>query len=241
MKKRKEELTKGALIAIFVAAIVLLMLGVGALFLAAYLQEKGVSASIYTPIGCSFFIFDIAAVILLCLNFKKIVIYDIKKETQKIIENDCISFEGVTKRKIIDACAKFKLAKRDDEYYYKRKISFFKDVINYFVRITDAADIEGDIQREISKFDSKKYKNKNKCLLLFVFLDKIEKKDLEMLKNCATPFIILETVMPRGPYCDNVVIVFVDAQSRKAYLVPNGKFGISVYKYGVKMAKRLLS
>ena len=47
MKKRKEELTKGAVIAIFVVAIALVILGFGALILAAYLQDKGVSANKY--------------------------------------------------------------------------------------------------------------------------------------------------------------------------------------------------
>lgn len=241
MKKRKEELAKGAVIVIFVVAIGLLVLGFVALFLAAYLQEKGVSASIYTPIGCSFFIFDVAAIVLLCLNSKKILIYDIKKEMQKINENDCLVLEDATKNKIIDACVKYKFVERDCDYLYKRKISFFNDFINYFVRIIDTANIEEDVPNEISKFDNKKYKNKNKCLLLFVFLDKVEEKDLEALKNCATSFVLLETVMSRGPYCDNAVIVFVDAQSRKAYLVASGNFGPSVYKYGVKMVKKLLA
>lgn len=241
MKKRKEELTKGAVIAIFVVAIALVILGFGALILAAYLQDKGVSANVYIPIGCSFFIFAIAAVIILCFNSQKIVIYDIKKEMQKINESDYLVLEDATKTKIIEACTKYKFVERDCDYLYKRKISFFKDVINYFVRIADAANIEEDVPNEISKFDNKKYKNKNKCLLLFVFLDKVEEKDLEVLKNCATPLVILETVMPGGPYCDNAVIVFVDEQSRKAYLVASGNFGPSVYKYGVKMVKKLLA
>lgn len=72
-------------------------------------------------------------------------------------------------------------------------------------------------------------------------MDQIEENDLVALKTIAIPFAISETALPGSIRRDNAVIVLIDEQSQKAYLLPTGKYGISVYHHGVKMVKELLS
>ncbi|MBQ8288571.1 MAG: hypothetical protein IJX76_07365 [Clostridia bacterium] len=141
MKKRNNDLTAGKVIAIFISAMLLMALGLGAAFLAAYLQDAGTSSKIYTPIGFSLFAFLVAALILLLTNFKKILAYDINRDVQKMDAQELLILQGASERKITEACVQHKFVIRDGDYFHKRKYSVSKDYINYFVRITPATDI----------------------------------------------------------------------------------------------------
>ncbi len=238
MKKQND---KAEVILIFVVFAVLGTLGFIALFLAAHLQKRGVSPSVYNPIGFSFFAFELAAIILLCARFKKIALYSIQKELQRIDDHGLSVVESVTKGKLTEGCTRHKFKKRDDIYLYRRKFSLSKDFIHYFVRITDTRDLENDLRRELQCFDERLYKHPNKCLLLFFFSDHIRESDLIAFKAAATSFAVLETAMPGPAYRDNAVIVLVDEKTQKAYTVSNGRRGISVYHNGIKMIQSLLT
>ncbi|MBQ7353915.1 MAG: hypothetical protein IJW62_00180, partial [Clostridia bacterium] len=118
MKKSNNDLTTGKVIAIFITAMLLMALGLGAAFLAAYLQNAGVSAKIYTPIGFSLFAFLAAALILLLTNFKKILAYDIHRDLKKLDAQELLILQGASERKITEACVQHKFVSRDGDYYH---------------------------------------------------------------------------------------------------------------------------
>lgn len=238
--KNKKELTKKGYIKLMILCLGLFLLTFTLLGAAAILQENGVSSSIYTPIGISGFAVLVIDLVILLANFSRMMEYELQAKAKKLANQKYEVIEGVTRQRVLDGCEKYHFQQRDFEYYHKRKFSATKDYVNYFIRCVDCMDFASDLDREFEKFDRKNYSNKNKCLVLFFFLDTVTDSDLEALTSQATPFILMETAMPGAVRTDSAVVVLVDNRTRRAYMVPDKSF-ISIYKHGTKIVKKMLN
>ena len=237
--KSKKELTKKDFVKLMILGVGLFLLFFAMLAVAAILQENGVSSSIYTPVMLSSFVPGVIALVIMISNFGRMIEYELRVKAEKIANRKFDIVEGVTKQSVMDACEKQGFEKRDFEYYYKRKFSFSKDYVNYFVRCADGYDLAEQFKGELEKFDRKNYSNKNKCLVLFLFLDTVSQANLKFLTNQATAFILTEAAAIGAGRFDSTVLILVDNSTRKAYMVPD-RASISIYKHGIKFVKKLL-
>ena len=237
--KHKKELTKKGYIKLLILGLGLFLLFFALLTVVAILQENGVSSSIYTPVMLSSFVPGVIALVIMISNFGRMMEYELRVKAEKIANRKFDIVEGVTKQRVMDACEKQGFEKRDFEYYYKRKFSFSKDYVNYFVRCADGYDLAEQFGGELEKFDRKNYSNKNKCLVLFFFLDTVSQANLKFLTKQATAFILTETATLGQIRTDSAVVVLVDNSTRKAYMVSD-RASISIYKHGIKFVKKLL-
>ncbi len=237
--KNKKELTKKTYVGLIILGIGLFLLFFAMLAAAAILQENGVSSSVYTPIMISAFVPGVTALAIMLSNFSRMLEYELQAKAEKLANQKYDMIEGVTKQRVMDACVKQRFEKRDFEYYYKRKFSLSKDYVNYFVRCVDGYNFAEQFDRELENFDRKNYSNKNKCLVLFFFLDAVTQANLKFLTKQATAFILTETATLGANRIDSAVVVLVDNSTRKAYMVPDGAV-ISIYKHGIKIVKKLL-
>ena len=207
-------------------------------FIAAALQENGVSPEIYNPIGFSSFLFIIASLVVLFAKYGRAREYEVNVKIAKVDSTEPSVFENVTKESLKAALTKMNF-KEKDEYYYKRRFSFFKDYVNYLIRFADAIDAESSIDSETSRIDAKNYTNKNKCLILVLSLDNITCGDIEKMKKFNKAFIISEYINPS--MTDSAVCILLEKNSNKAYVIKNDNHEISIYSHGTKLVEKLIN
>ena len=234
----KEPMTKKGYIIWLSVSLGLFAIFFAMVFIAATLQYNGVSPEVYNPIGFSSFAFAIASLVVLFAQYGRAREYEVNVKIAKIDSTKTTIFENVTKESLKAALIKMNF-KEKDEYYYKRKFSFFKDYINYFIRFTDAIDAESSIESETSRIDAKNYTNKNKCLILVLSLDNITNDDIEKMKEFNKAFIVAEYINPL--MTDSAVCVLLEKSSNKAYIIKNANHAISIYSHGTKLVEKLIN
>jgi len=123
-------------------------------------------------------------------------------------------------------------------YYYKRKISFTKDFINYYVKKVNSFDIVETIKKEFDIFDEYKFKRNNICFLLFIEKDEITNEDLDVLLERSNIMISLEVI----PNIINktAVISLIDKSNKQLYISLPGKNKLTIYNSGYKFAKKII-
>ena len=240
MKKDKKPMSKQEYILFTAIAIGAIVPAFALLFAAGAVQDSGGSDKVAGALGISFFVILIADLIFMIANFKKAASYEYVAKAEKIEKDGCTVIENATQQKLLGALEAEKFTLKDGEYYHKRKISFTKDVINYFVKCASFEDFGKTLDSEFQKFESRGYKNKNQCLILFLYSDEVSENDLKKLAEVCAQLISIEETVPSS-YFNTVVAVLADRISRKVYFVPTGKMSISVYAHGVKMIKKLFA
>ncbi|MBQ9745979.1 MAG: hypothetical protein IJW21_04080 [Clostridia bacterium] len=239
MKKDKKQMDKKAYTVFTAVAIGLFVLAFALLAGAGIVQDSG-SDKIAGVLGGSFFVLLIADLVFILANIKRVMEYEFEAKTKKIETGGFATLANVTEAKILAALQEGKFTLHDGEYYHKRKFSFGKDVINYFVKCAEYENLNETLTQELDKFENKDYKHTNKCLLLFLFADEVTEEDRADVMEISKNLISLETTLSL-PQFDTSVIIAVDKMSRKAYFVPINKTSISVYAHGVKMIKKLFA
>ncbi len=210
------------------------------LIAAGVVQDNGAPDAVSSALGISFFVILIADLIFMIANFKKAASYEYIAKAEKIEKNGCMILENATYEKLLRAMEAEKFTLKDGEYYHKRKFSFAKDIINYFVKCGSYEDLGKTLEAEFQKFENKDYKNKNQCLILFLYSDEVSESDLKKITDVSAQLISIEETV-HASYFNTVVPVLADRISRKVYFVPTGKMSISVYSHGVKMIKKLFA
>lgn len=238
--KNKKPMSKKAYTAFTVVAIAVFVLAFALLAAAGIVQDRGGSDTVAGVLGGSFFVLLIADLIFILANYKKLTEYEFEAKAKKIENSGFITLENATQEKLLRALEANKFKLTDGEYYHKRKFSFTKDVINYFVKCEEYTDLDKTLECEFDKFDGKDYSHTNKCLILYLYADEVTEKDRETVMEISKTFISIETTANLSRF-DTNVIVLADRISRKAYLVPISKASISVYAHGVKMIKKLFA
>lgn len=238
--KDKKQMNKKTYIIFTSIAIGVFILAFALLIAAGIVQDNTGSDKIAGILGGSFFVLLIADLIFILANVKKAMAYEFEEKTKKIENAGFITIENATEAKLMLALEVQKFTLKDGEYYHKRKFSFGKDVINYFVKCAEYSELKETLTLELDKFESKAYKNTNKCLILYLYADEVTAEDRALLMEISKNLISLETTI-NPTYFDTSVIILADRISRKAYFVPINKMSISVYAHGVKMIKKLFA
>ena len=237
--KKDKQMNKKTYTVFTAIALGVFVLAFALLIAAGVVQDSG-SDKIAGILGGSFFVLLIADLIFMLTNVKKAMAYEFEAKAKKIENGGFVTLENASESKLMRALEAGKFTLTDGEYYHKRKFSFGKDVINYFVKCAEYETLNETIAQELDKFESKDYKHTNKCFILYLSSDKVTKEDRARLMEFSKNLISLETTLSL-PRFDTTVIVLADRISRKAYFVPINKMSISVYAHGVKMIKKLFA
>lgn len=114
-----------------------------------------------------------------------------------------------------------------------------KDSICYYARITEDFEIENALKREVEQLFEGKRKEKNLCLLLFVYMDEIGEQEKTEIKELGMNQIVMGSVI--NPNISVAVLVIaVDCKMNQGYYMESGKRGgISLYSYGCRMIRKL--
>lgn len=238
--KEKKPLSKGKYIALMTLTIVIFLLGFVVLIVAAIKQEN-YNEEVNTPlvVALSFGCFVLALVILLS-NVHGAVGYEYKAKAMKIQQAGYTQIDDVWEDKIINATKAFNFSIIDNTYYYKKKLSFWKDVVHYYLRIVEYKDINETVSEEIRKYNNKNLPGINKCFILCVKTDYVTQDDLNKLLDRSKHLIATETSAFNKRYASNYVIVILDRLYNKAYIVKNKGGAMTVYNHGIKMFESLI-
>lgn len=131
---------------------------------------------------------------------------------------------------------KFKPA--EDGGYRRKKFSFLKDTINYYVRITEDTSIANALRREVDHCERARIKPNNLCILLLVYMDEVGECERKEIKEFGKRFIIAE-MMAVSKLSVTFLAIAVDSRNSMGYFVDIKKRNLSLYSYGCKMVKRL--
>ena len=236
MKKQRRDLTKKEFVTIMAVGISMALLAVALMFVAAIWQEDS-TAWIWGGCGFATLILDVC--ILLPL-YPQCLRYEANVKMKKLHQTPCQRIEGVTREKVEAFCRDRNYRLMEPEgYYYKRILSFTHDYVNFYVKCADMEDLDSQANdgfRFLCEADPKKH---NKCLVLVLFADEICQETLNELTTLSSFVLLGEHLLP--PALQNRVVVpfLVDCKSGEAYYAPEKKHGISMYKNGVKLMKKI--
>lgn len=236
--KNKPPMTKKEYAIYTLVAILGIVAFFGMLLAAAILQDNGVSSKIYTPIGASAFIFAIISLIILFSNFSRASEYEMNVKGEKIEKSEFTVIENVSEKKLRDALTNAGF-KEKDGYLHKRRLSFSKDYVNYFVRLPYGEGIISDPESETRKADSIDSRVRNKCLILIDSAYGVTPEMLSNAKDFNKIFMVVESVLPSARI-DSAMYALLDTSNNRLYILEGSKYLISIYSHGTRLLKKLL-
>lgn len=223
-----------------VIAVILIFLAFSAMAGAVFMLDMGMPERVIVPIALILFLGgNITGVVLIVKAYPALLASDCMKMDQAYDQREpvklSISQPDVPAQRLQEC--RFKCTQ--DGYYRKKKFSFMKDVVHYYVRITEDHSIENALRREPERFVGTRKKRETVCLLLFVYMDEVGERERNEIKELGKNRIVVETIlMPTVPV--SVVVVAVDRGTDCGYFMDVRKRnGISLYSYGCRMLKKI--
>lgn len=224
----------------FCLGIILAIAGYAFLPCAAFMQENGVRDKITTLIAeFGFFGCNGVGIVLMFKAYPYFVISGSMKMSRKYDNLELFQLQKVDKHSLKETLLKQGFVYTEEGYYRKKKISVLKDYICYYIRMAYGEDMMDIIQQEAGRFDTIEKKEKNACLLLFVYMDRVGEHEKEEMKEFDKKNIILETVI--NPYtAATIIAIAVDCSTYTGYFLDVVKGNvISLYSHGCKLLKNL--
>lgn len=238
MADEKKNIRKATIMAI--TACILIVIAFSCLIGAAFLQEYDYFDTVVLPLVLGgFFGGNIIAFVLLCKAYPTLLLSDCMKmndryERQEPVQVRLPERESLGRR-LLDS--KFKYT--DDGYYRRKKLSFLKDSVCYYARITEDIEVENALRREVERLYQFGKKEKNLCMLLFVYMDEVGERGIKDIKELGKRNIVLESVINPN-LALSVLVIAVDRKTNTGYYMKIGRHGgLTIYSYGCKMLKQV--
>lgn len=241
---KKEELQRKKAVLKAVLGIAFGVLGIVFLFAGAYMQDSGLPDRITVPVILSgFFGCNIIALVLLFKAAPELIASDIMKNLvarNKTYEEAKLSeLSKMEKEHVVHKLLQNKFRRTKEGYFVKKKFSFYKDFIHYYVCLTDDIGVENAIKRETGRFDQMKKKGSACCLILLIWLDKIGDKEKEELKEESKKVLLSEYVFGHGT---GLIVVAVDNNTHTAYYLRAPKRTVPfLHHQGCKLMESVFS
>ena len=187
----------------------------------------------------AFFACDIAGLILIIKAMPGLAISDINKIDQKYGECELTQLHGMKKYEVEQTLRSHKFQYDDSGYYRRKKFSFLKDSVCYYVRIVDSSDMEKTIRNECNYFDKQVQDGKCACLILLIYSNEATDETAELLR-CAGMLQIADNMVLDMYASKTMVVVGVDQTTCIGRYLDIGKgHHLYLYKYGCKMLNKL--
>ena len=187
----------------------------------------------------AFFTCNIAGLILIIKAMPGLAISDIHKIDQKYGECELTQLQNMKRYEVEQTLRSHKFQYDDSGYYRRKKFSFLKDSVCYYVKIVDSADMEKTIRNECNYFDKQVQNGKCACLILMIYSNELTDENSELLRNAGMLQIADNMVLDMYA-SKTMVVVGVDQTTCIGRYLDIGKgHNLYLYKYGCKMLNKL--
>lgn len=223
-----------------IIAVILIVLAFSCLGVLALTQYYDNFQTVFLPVALvGFFGGNILALILIGKAYPALIVSDCMKMEERYEKQEPVQVtlpaRDFLARTFLDCGFQY----REEGYYRKKKFSLLKDTICYYIRVTEDVEVGNALRREVERLYQTGKKDRNLCMLLFVYMDEVgalEKKDI---KELGKRNIVMESVM--NPNISlSVLVIAADRRADKGYYMEIGRHGrLTLYWYGCKMLRRL--
>lgn len=226
---------KGGLL-LFFAGLVCFFIAFGFIIAGIFFQKYHVKNGDAIAIG-GFVIFGIAAVILLLKNIGYAVLWEADRKEKKLNGQELTSLPAMSRTTLQQSLSENKF-QYENGYYYRKKFSFWKDSVRYYIKLTDSTDLSATLDREIDSFNSSDCSRQNACLIIIMYQNGVTEDTKTTLKEISTNSAIAETVI--DPHLNATFLsVAVDSFTGTGYFFDLHKSHISLYSHGCRLLKKL--
>ena len=221
---------------LFFAGLVCFFIAFGFIIAGIFFQKYHVKNGDAIAIG-GFVIFGIAAVILLLKNIGYAVLWEADRKEKKLNGQELTSLPAMSRTTLQQSLSENKF-QYENGYYYRKKFSFWKDSVRYYIKLTDSTDLSATLDREIDSFNSSDCSRQNACLIIIMYQNGVTEDTKTTLKEISTNSAIAETVI--DPHLNATFLsVAVDSFTGTGYFFDLHKSHISVYSHGCRLLKKL--
>ena len=221
---------------LFFAGLVCFFIAFGFIIAGIFFQKYHVKNGDAIAIG-GFVIFGIAAVILLLKNIGYAVLWEADRKEKKLNGQELTSLPAMSRTTLQQSLSENKF-QYENGYYYRKKFSFWKDSVRYYIKLTDSTDLSATLDREIDSFNSSDCSRQNACLIIIMYQNGVTEDTKTTLKEISTNSAIAETVI--DPHLNATFLsVAVDSFTGTGYFFDFHKSHISLYSHGCRLLKKL--
>lgn len=221
---------------LFFAGLVCFFIAFGFIITGIFFQKYHVKNGDAIAIG-GFVIFGIAAVILLLKNIGYAVLWEADRKEKKLNGQELTSLPAMSRTTLQQSLSENKF-QYENGYYYRKKFSFWKDSVRYYIKLTDSTDLSATLDREIDSFNSSDCSRQNACLIIIMYQNGVTEDTKTTLKEISTNSAIAETVI--DPHLNATFLsVAVDSFTGTGYFFDLHKSHISLYSHGCRLLKKL--
>ena len=221
---------------LFFAGLVCFFIAFGFIIAGIFFQKYHVKNGDAIAIG-GFVIFGIAAVILLLKNIGYAVLWEADRKEKKLNGQELTSLPAMSRTTLQQSLSENKF-QYENGYYYRKKFSFWKDSVRYYIKLTDSTDLSATLDREIDSFNSSDCSRQNACLIIIMYQNGVTEATKTTLKEISTNSAIAETVI--DPHLNATFLsVAVDSFTGTGYFFDLHKSHISLYSHGCRLLKKL--
>lgn len=221
---------------LFFAGLVCFFIAFGFIIAGIFFQKYHVKNGDAIAIG-GFVIFGIAAVILLLKNIGYAVLWEADRKEKKLNGQELTSLPAMSRTTLQQSLSENKF-QYENGYYYRKKFSFWKDSVRYYIKLTDSTDLSATLDREIDSFNSSDCSGQNACLIIIMYQNGVTEDTKTTLKEISTNSAIAETVI--DPHLNATFLsVAVDSFTGTGYFFDLHKSHISLYSHGCRLLKKL--
>lgn len=221
---------------LFFAGLVCFFIAFGFIIAGIFFQKYHVKNGDAIAIG-GFVIFGIAAVILLLKNIGYAVLWEADRKEKKLNGQELTSLPAMSRTTLQQSLSENKF-QYENGYYYRKKFSFWKDSVRYYIKLTDSTDLSATLDREIDSFNNSDCSGQNACLIIIMYQNGVTEDTKTTLKEISTNSAIAETVI--DPHLNATFLsVAVDSFTGTGYFFDLHKSHISLYSHGCRLLKKL--
>ncbi len=186
-----------------------------------------------------FFACDIAGLSLMIKALPGLALSDINRIDQKYGECELTQLHGMKKYEAAQILRSHKFKYDDSGYYRRKKFSFLKDSVSYYVKILDSSNMEKTIRNEWNYLDKQFQNGKSTCLILMIYSDEPTEQNTQLLRNAGMVQIADNMVLDMYA-SKTILVVGVDPVTGIGRYLDIGKgHHLYLYKYGCNMLKKL--
>ncbi len=187
----------------------------------------------------AFFACDIAGLVLIIKAMPGLALSDINKIDEKYGGCELTQLHGMKKYEAEQALRSHKFQYDDRGFYRRKKFSFLKDSVSYYVKLLDSSNMEKTIRNEYNYLDKQLQNGKNTCLILMIYSNEPTARNTQLLRNAGMVQIADNMVLDMYS-SKTMIVVGVDPVTGIGRYLDMGKgHNLYLYKYGCKMLQKL--
>lgn len=220
----------------FFAGLVSVLIAFGFIIAGIFFQEHNVKNGDTIAI-VGFTVFGFISLVLILKNISYALIWEAERKEKKLSAQELTSLPAMGKMTLQQSLSQNKF-QYENGYYYRKKFSFWKDWVRYYIKLIDSSDLSEALDREINNFNNSDCDGQNACLIIIMYQNGVTEDTKTALKEISTDSAIAETVI--DPHLNATFLsVAVDSLTGTGYFFDLHKSHISLYSHGCRLLKKL--